>query len=55
MVKTKTKDFIPFGDEWIKEMGNWNKKLLIELLRKVLIENKQLKTNNFSDINESEF
>ena len=33
------KEYQPFGEEWKKEMKKWNKDLLIDLLRKTLIEN----------------
>lgn len=34
------KEYQPFGEEWKKEVKKWNKDLLIDLLRKTLIENK---------------
>ena len=33
------REYQPFGEEWKKEMKKWNKDLLIDLLRKTLVEN----------------
>lgn len=41
----ETKDYEPFSEEWEKEMMKHNKKLLIEFLKKALIENIKLKEN----------
>ena len=41
----ETKDYEPFSEEWEKEMMKFNKKLLIEFLKKALIENIKLKEN----------
>ncbi len=40
------KDYIPFGEEWKKEMAKFNKPELIELLRSNLIELQYLKTRD---------
>ncbi len=34
------KEYVPFGEEWKKEMMKWNKKELIVFLKKTLIESK---------------
>ena len=36
------KEYIPFGEEWEKEMSKWNKAQLIDALRKAWIKNKDL-------------
>jgi len=40
MIK-KQKDYIPFGDEWVKEMMKWEKKELINLLRSIILKSKK--------------
>jgi len=34
----KQKEYEPFGPEWEKELMKWNKKMLIDFLRKLLKE-----------------
>lgn len=41
-MKTITDDYIPFGEEWEKELMKWRKPDLIQLLKKNLIENQKL-------------
>ncbi len=42
-MKKSKKEYIPFGDEWKKEMMKWTKPMLIEFLRNILLENLRLK------------
>jgi hypothetical protein len=43
MKNTEEKEYEPFSEEWEKEMMKFNKKLLIEFLKKALKENIELK------------
>jgi len=42
MKNADRKEWIPFGEEWDKEMMKWTKPMLIDFLKKNLIEKEQL-------------
>lgn len=41
--KTESKEYIPYGPEWQKEMMKWNKPQLIDWLRSQLIKQQNIK------------
>lgn len=42
-MKTEQDNYIPFGEEWKKELMKWRKSDLVDHLRKTLIEMQELR------------
>jgi hypothetical protein len=42
-------EYVPFGEEWKKEMKKLNKDELIDFLKKTLIEKKNIKNSGLAD------
>lgn len=46
---TKEENYIPYGKEWEQELKKWNKTMLIDFIRKLLIES-QLQQNKVEEM-----
>lgn len=42
-------DYVPFGDEWAKEVNKWPKAMIIEKLKESLIKN-QVAESKYKDL-----
>ncbi len=47
-IMTNEKEYIPFGDEWASEAKKNSKDIIIQILRKVCIENQELQKTRSS-------